>query len=266
MSVELERRLRVGARALVIYAATALIFQYLIVLVFRSLDVGALGPMLEILPQGVRAIIGTEVAQLFSAQGFLAFIFIHPMMLVLYLAFVIAFASGGLAGEIERRTIAVVLVRPVTRTQIVGGVALVLLLGTTLLMAVLWGGTAAWPALYGLGPIDLEAFAWVAGVGLAVLWALSGIALLASAATSEAGRAAGLAVGFALASYLGNYLANLSPDWAWLRPYTIFSYWDPQEIIRQGGAQWTDLSIPLAVAAASLLLAVIVFARRDIAV
>jgi ABC-type transport system involved in multi-copper enzyme maturation permease subunit len=252
MGVELARRLRLGARALVIYAATALIFQYLIVLVFRSLDVGTLGPMLEILPPGVRAIIGTEVAQLFSAQGFLAF--------------VIAFASGGLAGEIERRTIAVVLVRRVTRPQFVGGVALVLLLGTVLLMAVLWGGTAVWPAVYGLGPVNLTAFAWVAGTGVAVLWALAGVALLASASTSESGRAAGLGVGFALASYLGNYLANLSPEWAWLKPYSMFSYWEPQEIIRQGGAQWADLAIPLAVAVFSMLLAVIVFARRDIAV
>jgi len=266
MGVELSRRLRMGARALMIYAATALIFQYLIVLVFRSVDVGALGPMMDILPQGVRALIGAEVAQLFSAPGFLAFIFIHPMMLVLYLAFVIAFASGGLAGEIERRTIAVVLVRPVTRPQIVGGVALVLLLGTTLLMAVLWGGTAIWPALYGLGPVNHTAFAWVAGAGLAVLWSLAGVALLASAAASEGGRAAGAGVGFALVSYLGNYLANLSPEWAWLRPYSMFSYWDPQEIIRRGGAQWGDLSVPLAVAAVSMLLAVIVFARRDIAV
>jgi ABC-2 type transport system permease protein len=266
MGVEIARRLRMGARALLIYAVAALIFQYLIVIVFRSLDVGALGSMLEILPPGVRAMIGTEVAQLFSAQGFLAFIFIHPLMLVLYLAFIVAFASGGLAGEIERRTIALVLVRPVTRVQIAGAVVLVLLLGTALLMAVLWGGTAVWPAVYGLAPVDLAAFAWVAGTGLAVLWALAGVAVLASAATSETGRAAGIAVGFALASYLGNYLANLSPDWAWLKPYSIFSYWAPQEIIRQGGAQWADLTVPLAMAAVCLILAVLVFARRDIAV
>ncbi len=188
MGVEAARRLRLGARALAVYAAGAAVFQYLIVLVFRSLDTAALAPVIQILPRSVRALAGTGVAQLLSVPGFLAFIFVHPMMLVLYLAFIIGFASGGLAGEIERRTLAVVLVRPVTRAQVVAGLAVVLLLGTAVLMAVLWAGTAAWPALYGLGPVNLRAFAWVAAAGLAVLWALAGVALLASAATSESGR------------------------------------------------------------------------------
>lgn len=266
MAVEFVRRARFGARALTIYIAAALLFQYLLVLVFRTLDIGALGPVMEILPQGVRALLGAEAAELLSARGFLAVVFVHPVMIVLYTAFVIAFASGALAGEVERRTIALILVRRVTRPQIVGGVTLMLLLGTALLMGLLWVGTAIWTTVYDLGPVDLTAFAWVAGTGLAVLWALGGVALLASAATSESGRAAGLGAAFAIAAYVANYLANLSPEWEWLKPYSLFGYWDPQEIVRQGMGQWTDLYIPVAVASAAVLLALIVFSRRDVAV
>ncbi|HLA24251.1 MAG TPA: ABC transporter permease subunit [bacterium] len=266
MGVEFARRAQFGARALTIYAAAALLFQYLLVLVFRTLDLGTLGPVMDMLPQGLRALMGAEAAELLSPRGFLAVVFVHPVMLVLYTAFVIAFASGALAGEIERRSIALILVRRVTRRQIVGGVALMLLLGTSVLMALLWVGTAVWTTVYDLGPVDLTAFAWVAGTGLAVLWALGGVALLASAATSESGRAAGLAVAFAIAAYVANYLANLSGEWKWLKPYSVFGYWDPQEIVRQGTGQWTDLYVPLAVAAAAVILALIVFGRRDIAV
>lgn len=266
MVAEFVRRARFSARALAIYAATALVFQYLIVLVFRTLDVGALGPVVEMLPQSVRALLGAEVAELLSAQGFLAFVFIHPVMITLYLAFVIAFASGALAGEIEQRSIALLLVRRVTRRQIVAGAALMLLLGTILLLGCLWLGTAVWTTMYDLGPVNLTAFAWVAGTGLAVLWAIGGVSLLASAATSESGRAAGFGVAFAITAYFGNYLGNLSPDWAWLKPFSMFGYWDPQEIVRQGAGQWTDLYVPLTVAAVSVILALIVFSRRDIAV
>ena len=266
MGAEFARRMRFGARALTIYAAAALLFQYLLVLVFRTLDLGTLGPVMEMLPQGLRALLGAEAAELLSARGFLALVFVHPVMLVLYTAFLIAFASGALAGEIERRSIALILVRRVTRRQIVGGVTLMLILGSTVLMGLLWVGTAAWTTAYDLGPVDLTAFAWVAGTGLAVLWALGGVALLASAATSESGRAAGLGVAFAIAAYVANYLANLSPEWAWLKSYSVFGYWDPQEIVAQGTGQWTDLYVPLAVATAAVILALIVFSRRDVAV
>jgi ABC-2 type transport system permease protein len=266
VGVEFARRFRFAARALTIYVAAALLFQYLIVLVFRSIDVGALGPIMELLPESVRALIGAQVAELLSARGFLAFVFVHPVLIALYLAFVIAFASGALAGEIEERSIALILVRRVTRSQIVGGVALMLLLGTVLLLGLLWVGTAVWATIYDLGPISLTAFAWVAGTGLAVLWSIGGVSLLASAATSESGRAAGLGVAFAIAAYFGNYLANLAPDWRWLKPYSMFGYWNPQEIVRRGGGQWPDLYVPLAVAAVGLILALIVFNRRDIAV
>jgi len=266
MGVEFARRLRFTARALAVYAAAALLFQYLLVLVFRTLDLGALGPVMEILPPGLRALLGAQAAELLSPRGFLAVVFAHPVMLVLSVAFGIAFASGALAGEIERRSIALLLVRRVTRPQIVGGVALMLLLGSAFLMALLWMGTAVWTTVYDLGPVSLTAFAWVAGTGLAVLWALGGVALLASAATSEGGRAAGVAAAFAIAAYVGNYLANLSSQWRWLKPYSVFGYWDPQEIVRRGTGQWTDLYVPLAVAASAVILAAIVFSRRDIAV
>ncbi len=266
MGVELGRRFRFSARALLIYAATALMFQYLLVLVFRTLDVSALAPVMEMLPPGLRALLGAEAAELLSPQGFLALVFIHPVMLVLNTAFLVAFASGALAGEIERRSIALVLVRPVTRRQIVGGVALMLVFGSAVLMGLLWSGTALWTTVYGLGPVDLSAFVWVAGTGLAVLWAVGGVALLASAATSEVGRAAGLGAAFAIGSYVANYLANLSPDWRWLKAYSVFGYWDPQEIVRQGTGHWSDLPVPLAIAGAAFVLALVVFSRRDVAV
>lgn len=266
MGVELGRRLRFASRALAFYGLVALLFQYLLVLVFRTLDPRALAPLLETLPQGLLAILGSSPAELFTARGFLAVAFAHPAMLVLHGAFAIAVASGSLAGEIESRAIALVLTRPVRRWQVAASAALVVAAGNAVLMILLWTGTALWTRVYGLGPVDLSAFAWVAGTGLAVFWAIGGVALLASAAASEAGRAAGLGAAFALGAYIANYLAELNPDWGWLARVSVFGAWDPQGIVRQGGGTAGDLVMPLGIAFAAVALALIVFSRRDIAV
>jgi ABC-type transport system involved in multi-copper enzyme maturation permease subunit len=188
------------------------------------------------------------------------------VVLVVHGAFAIAVASGALAGEIESRAIALVLTRPIRRWQVAAAAAVVVVAGNAVLMALLWMGTALWTRVYDLGPVDLYAFAWVAGTGLAAFWAVGGVALLASAATSEAGRAAGIGAGFALGAYIANYLAELNPDWGWLAGISVFGTWDPQGIIRQGGGAAADLLLPLGVAVTALTLALIIFSRRDIAV
>lgn len=266
MAAELARRLRFAARAFAFYALVALLFQYLLVLVFQTLDVDAFTPLLDALPPGLRALMGSDPAALFTSRGSLAVVFAHPVMVVLHSAFAIAIASGALAGEIETRSIALVLTRPIRRWEVAAAAGLVLAAGNAALMAFLWTGTALWSAVYRLGSVDLAAFGWVAAIGLSVFWAIGGVALLASAATSEAGRAAGLGAAFALAAYIANYLADLNPAWGWLGRYSIFGAWDPQAIVRQGGGSVGDLLLPLGVAVVSAALALVVFSRRDIAV
>jgi len=266
MRADLRRRLRFAVRTLAVYVVAIVLFEYLLVLVFDTLDVERVRPIFETLPRALQAMLGADAERLLSAQGFLGIIFTHPVMLVLLLAFPIAFAAGALAGEVERRTIALVLVRPITRRRIVASAALVLTLTVAALLTAVWGGIALWTRMRGLGPINLAPYGWAAAAGASLCWSIGGVTLLASAASSESGRAAGIGTGFALASYVANYLANLQPDWGWLARYSIFAYWDPQGVIRRGTVVASDVGVMLAIAMTSMLLAVIVFDRRDIAV
>ncbi len=266
MSAEIRRRLRFAARSLVIYSLSIVLFEYLLVRVFQTLPLGTLRPVLETLPRALQAVLGSEFERLLSAEGFLAIVFTHPVILVLLGAFPIAYAAGALAGEVEARTIALVLVRPISRKQVAASVALTVIFGVAFMAASLWGGVALWSRLRGLGPINLAAFAWAAASGAAAFWTIGGVALLASAATSESGRAAGIGIAFALGSYMANYLANLSPGWHWLARYSLFAYWDPQGVIRRGGVVWPDVGVLIALTVLSIGLAVVIFDRRDIPV
>lgn len=266
MIIELARRLRFGARSILAYSASIVVFEYLLVVVYQTLDLESIRPILETLPRGLQAMMGTEAERLLSPQGFLTLVFTHPVILVLLSAFPLAFAAGALAGEIERRTITLVLIRPISRREVAWAVVVTMLVGVAVTVLALWGGIALWIRVRHLGPINLRAFAWAAASGVAALWVIGAVAVLASAGTSEAGRASGLGVGFALGSYVANYLANLSPDYAWLARYSLFAYWDPQGVVTRGGLRWGDAAVMLAAAAVVISLAVVVFDRRDIAV
>jgi ABC-2 type transport system permease protein len=266
MRAELRRRLRFTLRALGVYCAAIVLFEYLLVVVYGTLGAQNLGPVLQMLPPGIQALLGNEVARLLTLEGFLAFIFVHPFVLVLMSAFPIAFASGALAGEVERRTIALVLTRPISRRQVAGSVAVTMMIGVTIMCAALWGGLALVTRLRGLGPIDLTALGWAAASAIAAFWAVGGVTLLSSAAASEAGRAAGVGAAFTLVSYVADYVANLSPDWRWLRRYSMFAYWDPQGVVTRGGVLWSDVAVLVGIAALTIVLALVVFDRRDVIV
>ncbi len=249
-----------------IYCAAIVLFEYLLVVVYETLGTQTLGPVLQMLPPGIQALLGNENARLLTPGGFLAFLFMHPFVLVLMSAFPIAFASGALAGEVERRTIALILTRPISRRQVAGSVALTMTIGVATMCAALWGGLAMVTRIRGFGPINLVAFGWAAASGAAAFWAVGGVALLSSAAASEAGRAGGVSAAFTLASYVADYVAKLSPDWRWLKRYSLFAYWDPQGVVARGGVVWSDVAVLLGVAALTVLLGIVVFDRRDVAV
>ena len=266
MRPELYRRFRFSRRALGVYCTGLVLFEYLLVVVYGTLGGQNLGAMLQLLPPGIQALLGNEVARLLTLEGFLAFIFVHPFVLVLMSAFPIAFTSGALAGEVERRTIALVLTRPIGRRQVVGSVALMMMAGVVTMCAALWAGLILVTRLRGLGPVDVAALGWAAASGTAAFWVVGGVTLLSSAAASEAGRAGAVGTAFALVSYVADYVANLAPAWRWLRRYSLFAYWDPQGVVARGGVIWSDVAVLVGAAVLTIVLAVVVFDRRDVVV
>ncbi|HET7264801.1 MAG TPA: ABC transporter permease subunit [bacterium] len=266
MRPEISRRLRFSLRALGVYSAGLVLFEYLLAVVYGTLGGPNLGAMVQLLPPGIQALLGNEVGRLLTPQGFLAFIFVHPFVLVLMSAFPIAFASGALAGEVERRTIALVLTRPISRRQVVTSIALVMVAGIVAMCAALWMGLVLVTRLRGLGPVDVTALGWAAASGTVAFWVIGGVTLLSSAAASEAGRAGAVGTAFALVSYVADYVANLAPAWRWLKRYSVFAYWDPQGVVARGGLIWSDVAVLVGVAALTTVLAVVVFERRDVVV
>ena len=114
--------------------------------------------------------------------------------------------------------------------------------------------------------IDLAAFGpslWAVG---GLLFAISGYTIALSACGRYRWRVLGLAVFVTLVQFLVNVVGQMWDVLEWLRPFTIFYYYQPQEIIL--GKPWPvilpALAVLYSVGAAGYAVALWVFTRRDL--
>ena len=110
--------------------------------------------------------------------------------------------------------------------------------------------------------LDLLALAWLNSLFLFA--ALAALALAASASLDRLGPAAGLILAFTIVSYAVEFLAAVWPDIAWLRPWSLFAYFQPSEILA-GEIKPGDLAVLAAVGAAATAYGLWIFPRRDLA-
>ena len=252
----------------------------------------------------IRTLIGGENIQLNRAMDVLSIGYVHPLMQTILCVWAIGRASGAIAGELDRGTMELLLAQPLARFRVVLAHGLVDVITIPLLCLALWGGT--WLGDRLVGPIrpDPEAVEkspvarllppapddpellrlHPARIGpalvsvAALVLAVSGYTMALSAAGRFRGRVLGLAVLLTLVQFLVNLVGQLWDALAFLRPLTVFYYYQPQQIIL--ARVWTvDFSVwnggrPLihvpgtlvlfAVGLAGYLLALAVFTRRDL--
>jgi ABC-2 type transport system permease protein len=198
-------------------------------------------------------------------------------------------AAGAITGEIDRGTMELLLAQPLTRTQIVLAHLAVDLVAIPILCVAMWGGTLLGVAWFG----ELVSGSTGTAVGMqvdpriylpalpntaALVFALSGTTLWLSARGRFRARVLGVAVLLTLLQFLVNLIGQLWPAVAPFRPFTLFFYYQPQQIILENrwqvdvGPLW-QLSKPLelnvlivliAVGALGYAMALWTFSRRDV--
>lgn len=213
----------------------------------------------------IRALTGSDVAEVLNRQSLAAFPFIHPVILALGWTNVVAMATRSLVGEIETGTGDLLLSLPLTRWRIYASVTAWLLVACPLLACAAWCG-----ATIGLATGDLRDTAngwslrYIVLNETAMLLAVGGLAVLISALSVRRGRAMACAFGILLSSFLLNVLAAFWPAAERIAYAGILHYYRPYVIIREGGPNIPDLAVLVAVAVVTWTAGGIVFARRDI--
>jgi ABC-2 type transport system permease protein len=262
------RVLRNGLPGLVALLLGIALFQFVQPLVIASFG-GARGlnAILERIPPVLQAFARTrpEFLALSGLPGYLALGFTYPLYIVLAATAVIGFAANSLAGEMDRGTIQIPLARPISRPAVYVSRAL----GVALICALL---ALAGPAgmsvgmLYARpeGELVFAHFGAVALNGLALFWAMGGLALLGSAAASTAGRVVGWAIGLLVLSYFVDYFAGIwSPLQAWTF-LSLFAYYDPSQALVSGQIRLESLITLALIGVVATIAGLVIFTRRDL--
>jgi ABC-2 type transport system permease protein len=236
----------------------------------------------------VKTLIGGENISLFRVKDALSIGYVHPLTQVILCVWAIGRAAGAIAGELDRGTMELLLAQPVPRYRVILAHFCVDVLTILLLCLSLWAGN--WLGVWFVGPHEVNALTNERGSAIspmifwpalpnvaALLFALSGFTMWLSARGRFRGRVLGAAVFIILFQFLVNLIGQIWDAVAVLRPFTVFFYYQPQQIILNGlwsadlGTVWNGVGIHLNVIAVLATVGVIgyglalwTFCRRDL--
>ncbi len=216
------------------------------------------------LPKQFQAALGIDKLPFNTLNGFLVVIIQHPFLLSIMMGLTITLATGLLTREVESGTLPLLLVRRVGRMQIVLSAAIVMALWTLTASAAVYVGIvygAQWAHVTPLPDRTMVA-RLVAGLAMLSL-SVSGCALAISTINNERGEAVQWCLVPLLIMYVWNFLAMFWPQAARVAKYLLFHYYAPVEIILQGRLDPQSTMVFAGVGGAGLLIALIVYWRRE---
>ena len=190
----------------------------------------------------VKTMIGGDRISLFRVTDVLTIGFVHSVVLTILCLWAVGRGAGAIAGEIDRGTMELLLAQPLARFRVILAHFIVDVVTIPLLSLSIWAGQwIAIPLLDvrevpGRGEklgarIDPAVFAPALWNVAALVFAISGYTIWLSSRGRFRGRVLGVAILVTLLQYLINVIGQLWDVLAPLRPFTVFYYYQPQQII-----------------------------------
>lgn len=248
-----------------------------------------------------QAVMGGAGINFERPNDFLSVELLHPVVVILCSLWAVSRAAAAVSGELDRGTMELLLSQPVPRNRLILAHFLVDLLVIPVLCGCVVMGTQTGLALVGPfdvdysilsklppnarrfvkpGPPTLDVSAhrqWLATLNLAALvFALSGVTMFVSSLGRNRGHAMAIAGFVTVAMFVANVVGQLWDSVAFVRPATVFFYYQPQKIWLHhdwsadlgeaigGGPKVIGVAVLCGVGLSGYLLALRVFTRRDL--
>lgn len=240
-------------------------FHLLLITVYVNLISKNTPMIVQNLPKGLQNFFGLDRLPITTITGFLAVAYQHPFVLAAVLAVPISTATLLLAGDVERRSLALILSRPVSRTGVVLACAVTCLVQSLLVVACAYAGTRTGiQVMHVKDSPDYSTLLRVAGNLFSLICCVCGISVMFSALFDQRGDAVGWAFTVTLFMYVWNFFTQI---WEEAKPYerfSIFHYYSPTRIFLNTSSLQQDNSLLVGLGVICLLAAVTIFARRDL--
>lgn len=208
---------------------------------------------------------GKSVTSLGTLEGLLTVELYQWGMELLLAGFAIFFAAGFIAGEVESKTIDVLLANPVSRTRIVLEKYLALIVMLVLVNVALFIGVIG-GAFYIGETLDIKWVVYAHVLSMPYLLVVSSYSTLLSVIFDDSRKASYVGFGILMGSFIINSLSITSQKYAEINRITLFYYYDVGKFLVLHEINWGHTLFLCVLAILFLVFAVILFRRKDIAV
>jgi ABC-type transport system involved in multi-copper enzyme maturation permease subunit len=244
----------------------ATILQYVIIGLMTTFDTASMyNTLMSQMPERFRMMIAENYFVQMSIKGAAAFGFNHPIVLALIVINAIAVPARHITSEIEGGTMEWLLAYPVKRASLVLSMWAS---GCLLLLMIIIGALIGlYSALAVTHTFTLIIFTKMLQVGFN-LWLLAIVIMSITFVIASFGRAGSkthaLSAAVVLSLYFLYFLATIWDSFAFMKPFSIFSYYQPQKVMFDQADFALDAGVLLGLTAVCLAASIWQFRRRDI--
>lgn len=244
------------------YAVGLIVYGLLILSVYPTVRDNAeqMGQLIGAFPKPIMEAFGAT--NMTSLAGFVGGKFLNVMWPLIMSVFLIMAGTGLVAREVERGTIELLLSVPESRTRLFAAKLCAFLIGILVLVSATVGSLALGAVLVDAS-LAFENLLSLGAVLAAFSVAVAGYSVLLSSFSKDRGKPAGIAAGITIVFYLAWVVSGLSEDWEWLENVSIFTAFDPQRALQSGQVDATHIAALLAIGLFCVIVALVVFRRRD---
>lgn len=226
-------------------------------------NIDAMRQMMETMPEGIMDAFGyggtpTDLITFMALYYYGFIILMFPMI------YCIILANRLVASHVDKGSMAYLLATPNTRVKIITTQAIYMALSVTLLLTInTLSGTAISELMFP-GEMDISAFLKLNLVAILLTLAISSICFFFSCIFNEAKFALAFGAGIPILFFIINMLRNIGDRFEWLQYLTLYSLFEPHDIVT---GEQEVLFISLAFVAIALLLyslGIYIFSRRNL--
>ena len=247
----------------IIFFAVLLMYLSIIITMYDPENMEAMELYLETLPQGMIDAFGYNAAAT-DLTSFISLYFYGFIILLFPLIYCIILANRLVAALVDRGSMAYLLATPNKRSVIITTQGVYLVVSITLLIVLNTAAGIAISELFFPGEMDIGGFLGLNLATIMLTLTISSICFFYSCIFNETKFALAFGAGIPLLFFVINMLRNINANYDWLQYLTIYTLFDPLEIL---SGEQSLLLICLIFGGGGFLLytaGIIIFSRRNL--
>jgi len=241
------------------------LFQFLILRLVTTIDTSTLMLVLDQIPEDIRALLGEDFVSMLTVEGTAALGLNHPLVLVILSIGAIIIPSRHIAGEIETGTLELVLSFPVKRVNLLLNLCLSAMV--FLFLIIFCALCSSLLSIHIFHELTFDLFIKMVMIACN-LWLLflfiMTLSMVFSTFEKEANKVGIRVAGIVLIFYLLHYLSSIWDAIGFTKPFNIFNYYRPSDLISGERSFLLHSAVLLFLIVSGLFISIFQFNRRDI--